>query len=97
MAKCIQFFSGTNSYGKTVEVAQSISGAWFSRYYDFNGYQVAATKWQALSEPNHPLGYTNEYDGKFYAYTEQEQKERIVWGFNELKLVEGYTKARLPN
>ncbi|MTV64382.1 hypothetical protein GM539_13685, partial [Streptococcus pneumoniae] len=58
MAKCIQFFSGTNSYGKLVEVAQSISGAWFSRYYDFNGYQVAATKWQALNAPQHPLGYT---------------------------------------
>lgn len=97
MAKCIQFYSGTNSYGKPVDVALSEHGQWYSRSYAFNGYQVAPTKWTKTQPPSHPKGHTNVYSGEFEEYSQEEQQKRISWGFTELLLVEGYTKARLPN
>jgi hypothetical protein len=45
MAKAIRAFSGNNTYGTPVEVAQSINGAWFQRYYEYNGYACAWSKW----------------------------------------------------
>jgi hypothetical protein len=49
MAKAIRAFSGNNSYGTPVEVAQSITGAWFQRYYEYNGYARAWSKWATFA------------------------------------------------
>jgi hypothetical protein len=98
MAKCIKFFSGYNSHGKTVDVALSSDNVWFSRSYAFNGYQVAPTKWRQMEKaPTHPNGYTNAYTSEYTEYSQQEKEKLLSWGFTTLELVEGYTKARLPN
>ena len=45
MAKAIKFFTGRDTYGRTVDAALREDGVWFSRYQSFNGYAVAMTKW----------------------------------------------------
>lgn len=49
--KAARFLNGTDTYGRDVERAQSLSGAWFCRSRQFNGYSVAWSKWQQEEEP----------------------------------------------
>ena len=45
MAKASLFFTGRDTYGRTVDAALREDGVWFSRYQTYNGYGVGMTKW----------------------------------------------------
>ena len=53
MAKAIAFFSGIDSYCRHQEVAIREDGTQFHRYYGYNGYGKAMTKWAKLKESEH--------------------------------------------
>ena len=44
--KAQRFLYGSDTYGRSIERAQSTSGAWFWREYGFNGYGKGWSKWQ---------------------------------------------------
>ena len=98
MAKCTRLYSGYNSLGVRVEVAQSVSGAWFCREYGFNGYGKGFSKWEETDAPE----LTTEIR-KWCDYTRTErvievtEGDKIDWGFTTLDLLVGYTRARLPH
>lgn len=90
MAKSAMFFQGSNSYGKKVELAQSINGGWYTREYGFNGYAMGWSKWAACEVEEHtlivyadvtPMGFT---------------RATIECGFSKLSGFIGDAKVRLP-
>lgn len=50
MAKAINAFSGTSSYGVPEHYVQREDGAWFARHYAWNGYGMGMTKWRKLKD-----------------------------------------------
>ncbi len=59
MAKAIRVYSGNDSYGRRVEVAEREDKARFSRSFDYNGYHNCWSKWlQTESAPVHPTRLT---------------------------------------
>jgi len=63
-------FFGTDTYGRSIEVAFKDS-KWYYRSYGYNGYGKGWLKW-ALSETQ-----------TFKVYTDSEGKEHLKWGWNE--------------
>jgi len=92
MAKAIKFYTGNDTYGRGVDVAQRVDGVWFFRAEKETQWGVQMSKWKVYQEPTWETHYTNEYDGKRYKYDEPE----MAWGFNTLKKLD-YKGARLPN
>lgn len=45
MAKVQRLWFGNDSYGRRVEVAESVNGSFFGRVWQYNGYQMAWDKW----------------------------------------------------
>ena len=93
MAKASRFFSGSDSFMRGVEVAQSVSGVWYCRTYGWNGYANAWGKWTEYEGPAFESHGTNAYTGERFEYS----KPVAYWGFN--KLMEHDTKGirvRLP-
>ena len=45
MAKALQVFTGTDSYGRYSEYAEREDGVWFCREYAYNGYGMALGRW----------------------------------------------------
>ncbi len=100
MAKCTALYTGSNSRGVRVEVAKSISGAWFERSLGFNGYTVSWSKWSRLENaPSHPSKLRNKVEcadsPEYIDILEENRHSYIEWGFKTLMLSE-YTGCRLP-
>jgi hypothetical protein len=65
MAKASLFFSGRDTYGRTVDAAQREDGIWFSRYQCFNGYGVGMTKWRKDKDLSSLIRDDNRLDWGF--------------------------------
>lgn len=94
MAKAVRFFVGTLSNGVSTEAAMREDGTLFVRYYEFNGYAKAWTKWSVLNNPVWETHGTNVYSGERVEYA----KPQLACGFrmyNEIP-AEGI-RVRLPN
>ena len=95
MAKAQRFFNGNDSYGRNVEVAQSVEGVWFYRAYEFNGYAKAWSRWEVLNEDNirWETHGRNVYSDEVFQW----DKPRLSWGFNLLTEWANLPRVRLPN
>ena len=100
MAKCIALWCGSDSTGRSVEVAKSADGSYFSRAYEYNGYQKSWTKWCFEDDIKHPISYINAYDNERYFWNNDKSPyfNIVEWGFMNLRggLVED-CRYRLPN
>ena len=102
MAKANKVYSGHDSYGRAIEVAERIDGVWFWRGYGWNGYGMTWGKWEALGEvPTFPTKVRNmcEYADapEYVEIAEEDRANRIEWGFNVFRIVPGPYRLRLPN
>ena len=84
-----QHYSGCDTFGRRVEVAQRADGRWFSRCYRFNGYAVAPTKWTATEV----TWMTESVDAKGEPVTFREPV--MTWGFQRLDRT-NLGRIRLP-
>tara|TARA_R100000049_G_C1893557_1_gene45814 strand:- start:44 stop:328 length:285 start_codon:yes stop_codon:yes gene_type:complete len=93
MAKVQRFFFGHDTYGKSVEVAQSESGEWFGRVYQTGPYP-GYDKWTKY-EPHWQTETTNAYDN-----TVSKHEPVLLWGWNKLQEIlddgRGLPRCRLP-
>lgn len=100
MAKAARHYCGHNTYGVPVEVAQSESGNWYARYYEFNGFARCWSKWETTDTPEYATRIVNPIEignsPEFIDIEESELHKRIEWGFQYLTLVPGPYRLRLP-
>jgi hypothetical protein len=66
------FFDGVNICGTRVAVAVRADGAYFYRFYRFNGYGMAWSKW---TKTTGPMEVVENYLG---------ERPGLVWGFTTL-------------
>lgn len=94
MAKATRAFFGTLSNGVATEAAQREDGKWFRRFYEFNGYTKAWTKWAEFT-PSWITESENQYTGEKIAHA----AETIMsCGFNRMTEILGTKLSyRLPN
>lgn len=102
MAKAIKLYSGNNSCGTPVEVAQRADGVWFVRFREYNGYGMGWSKWSAreVQDPVFPAKVRRMVDdnGPEYADIPENQRHlRLEFGFTTLRLVPGQNRLRLPD
>ena len=94
MTKVSHGYFGNDSTGRAVEVAQSETGNWYCRFYEFNGYAKAWSKWSlCATAPSFKLKGTNVYTGEEY---DIEKGKVLNWGFSSLRLIEKTPRWRLP-
>lgn len=92
MAKTARGFGGTNTYGTHVEVAESVTGKWFQRAYEYNGYAKAWSKWIPFT-PSWSTTITNAYTGE----VSEREEPALEYGFSILKeYVNEKPNYRLP-
>lgn len=91
--KTSRAYFGHNSQGVSVDVAQAINGKWYRRYYEFNGYAVAAGKWTLIDAPSFRTSATNAYTGEVTTITDENQ---ICEGFCYLNIFSKTPAFRLP-
>lgn len=91
MAKCKRVFFGTNSYGVSVEVAESETGAWYQRSYGFNGYGNSWGKWSGFA-PSWSTSYVNVYTRE----THQREEPALEYGFRILTEFKEVPRYKLP-
>jgi hypothetical protein len=100
MAKAIKAYSGYDSCGRRVCLAQRVDGAWFQRAMEQTGYGCQWTKWQKDEAPTHPtkIKCTVECaDSPDYREIPECERENYAeWGFVVLTLG-GHEGFRLPN
>ena len=87
--KAKRFFSGHDTYGRSVEVAQSESGAWFGRAYH-NGQYPGFDRWSEF-EPSWQTETTNAYDN-----TVSKHEPVLLWGWNKMIEYDDLPRLRLP-
>jgi len=93
MAKAIKAFYGTDTYGRHIERAESVSGLWFWREYAFNGYGKGWTKWaQEAETPTYTTQGTNKITGEEFEYDEPQ----LFWGWNRMTQYTDTPRFRLP-
>jgi hypothetical protein len=102
MAKANRLYSGHDSYGRAIEVAERTDGVWFWREYRWNGYGMGWSKWKAYGKvPTFPARIRNmcEYADapEYVEIPEEDRANRIEWGFNVLRIIPGPYRVRLPN
>lgn len=102
MAKANRLYSGYDSYGRVIEVAERNDGVWFWREYGWNGYGNTWSKWEACGTlPHFPAKVRNmcEYANspEYVEIPEEDRANRIEWGFNVFRIVSGPYRLRLPN
>jgi len=90
--KASRFFDGNDTYGRSIELAQSESGTWFYRYYDYNGYGMGWSAWDEHEAPQFETHGTNKYSGERFEY----EKPVAFWGFNKLSEYTEIPRVRLP-
>ena len=91
MAKTTRAFSGYNSYGVSVEVAESNTGNWFQRSYVFNGFGKGWSKWEPFT-PSWSTTITNVYSLE----TEDREVPALEYGFSILSEYNAIPNYRLP-
>jgi len=92
MAKATRFFTGHDTYGRRVQMAQSESGTWFGRSFGFNGYGKAWLKW-FKTEPEFQSTYINQITGEEGTY----ENPVLCWGFQKMTELDEIPRVRLPN
>ena len=92
MAKAIAAWSGSDSVGRSVEVAKRDDGVFFSRQYGWNGYGNQWSKW-VETEVTFQTHATNAYSGEQVAL----DTPRLSWGFGYLDAMSVVPRFRLPN
>ena len=91
MAKTIRAFSGHNTCGVSVEVAESETGNWFQREWSFNGYGKGWTKWSTFN-PTWSTRVINAYSGE-----ESEREVPVLeYGWNTLTEYNKAPRYKLP-
>jgi hypothetical protein len=91
--KAKRFFSGSDTYGRDVELALGASGQWFARYREFDGYGVRFCAWYETEQPAFETHGVNQYTGERF-----EHKTPVcLWGFNRLREVSPVPRVRLPD
>lgn len=100
MAKAIQYFAGSDSFGRSVDMAERADGQWFARWQEDKGcYGVGFCRWTAYKTPIHPTRLLNQCDNNPEEYTQltdEQSKSMVEWGFNTLKSFSP-KGLRLPN
>jgi len=91
MSKTKRAFFGSNSYGMSIEVAESDTGNWFQRSYGFNGYGKSWGKWLPFI-PSWSLSYTNVYTRE----VSEREKPALEFGFSVLTEYNDAPRFRLP-
>lgn len=91
--KASRLFTGYDTFGRRVELAQGINGEWFGRSYDFNGYGKAWGKWLSHDKPSFESHGTNQYTGEKFQY----DKPQAFWGFNRMDECDSIPRYRLPD
>jgi hypothetical protein len=102
MAKARRLYSGYDSYGRAVEVAERTDGVWFCRDYGWNGYRKTWSAWRAYGKvPTFPVRVRNmcEHPGaqEYVEIPEEEQENSIEYGFSILRIIPGPHRIRLPD
>lgn len=91
MAKTLRAFTGHNTSGISVEVAESESGNWFFREWKFNGYGKGWTSWRPFI-PHWSTRVVNVYSGE-----ESEREVPVLeYGWNTLTEYSKTPRYRLP-
>lgn len=90
MAKAIKAFWGNDTYGRQVERAKSVSGKWYARHYEFNGYGSDFCKWYE-SEPSYSSETKNAYTGDIIKHDPV-----VMWGWNKMSEYDKVPRFRLP-
>lgn len=101
MAKAVALYSGTTTYGKSVEVAKDVNGQWFSREYGWNGYGRGWSRWTKDRQFEHPTTIRNrvEYGDapEYKTIPEEKRSLYIEYGINVFRIVDdGHNRIRLP-
>ena len=97
MAKAIAYFYGSDTYGRSIEVAQREDGAYFSRSFGWNGYAKAWSKWSLHVATFEGGGYSRVEMGGAENLWNVYDSPRMVWGFNTLSRADEVPRFRLPN
>ena len=93
MAKPERVFYGSDSFGRSVERAKSVSGAWFSRHQEPSCWGNQMTKWYLDDEPEFETHGLNVYSGERFEY----EQPVCFWGFNKMTEIKGeLPRYRLP-
>ena len=93
MSKASRVFYGNDSTGRPVEVAESVDGKWFCRFFEFNGFAKAWSKWTLCDTPTFKVRGKNVYTGEEYVI---ENGRVLNWGFISLTIFEKVPRYRLP-
>lgn len=102
MAKAVRLYTGNDTFGAAVEVAQRVDGVWFQRFQVNNGrYGYAMCKWHKRIEPvTYPEKYLNQYwvqgEPEYIEIPEENRHLQIDWGFKTLTLSPDCSWVRLP-
>lgn len=103
MAKAISLYSGWDTYGRPVELAEREDGEWFWREYGWNGYGRGWSKWADYGkEPTFPAKLVNKTEAgsgtpEEIEIPEAERRNQVEWGWNLLRLLPGPYRVRLPD
>lgn len=92
MSKAIRAFFGTMSNGEQREAAQRADGLWFQRFYGFNGYAKAWSKWQQFDPIWVEKSY-NQYTGEAILHLPESV---MSCGFGRMQEITGKLTFRLP-
>jgi hypothetical protein len=88
-------YTGSDTYGRDVQLAQREDGVWFFRQYDYNGYGMVWCRWvEWKQEVTYTKSIVNVYDGSV-TYFEEGYDGSVDFGFNKLKKFTG-ANIRLP-
>jgi len=96
MAKCKTVWSGSDSYGRSVEVAESVNGSFFFRVSERTRYGLQWSKWQS-HEPTFETHGVNQSDNcpeheRVFEYSEPQ----MFCGFNKMEKHDKAPNYRLP-
>lgn len=92
MAKATKLWFGNDSTGRSVEVAVSVDGEYYSRAYEYNGYGMSWSKWES-HEPDFAISTENAYSGKV---THHPERPVMCYGFTRLTQYIDNPRVRLP-
>lgn len=91
--KAARHFSGTDTYGRRVEMAKGVNGEWFARHSERTRFGNQMTRWYPHEEPTFETHGRNQYTDERYEYPEPV----LFWGFNKMREIPGPHRLRLPN
>jgi hypothetical protein len=83
---------GSDTFGRSVEVAERSDGQFFCRFYEYNGYGKSWSKWERYDNATFETHGENRYTGERTEYT----TPVLFWGFNPMKVYSNVPRFRLP-